>query len=216
MSPTTRHTPLESPRCREYRPPAAPLHKLTPTAQAFSITPREPPHWSVFQPPCIGRLEHPTATMPSTLRATTAYAAHTVTLLSLLTASAMGHSWAEDPHAIHVNRLEKRAPPGFIGCFSSSGSLDSLGSYTYQASGYCLEQCAGQAITALTGGDPCLCGAEAPSLADKVDTAKCSTNCNGYPQEKCTCCLYMCYRSMTNMAFRRRRRLLHCICYRWR
>lgn len=91
----------------------------------------------------------------------------------------------DDLGSMHMNDMQKRVPNGYLGCFSSSGSLDDLGSYMYQASGYCLEKCSGQAITALTGGDTCLCGDIAPSLGDKVDNSKCSINCNGYPVEKC-------------------------------
>jgi cell wall integrity and stress response component len=62
-----------------------------------------------------------------------------------------------------------------------------LGEYTFQASGYCQQQCAGQGllVMATTDGSTCLCGNELPPASDKVDESKCSEPCDGYDQENC-------------------------------
>lgn len=74
-----------------------------------------------------------------------------------------------------------------LDCYSSAGSLQSLGEYTFQASGYCQTQCVGQNqfVMATTDGSTCLCGNELPPDSAKVDESKCSTPCNGYDIENC-------------------------------
>ena len=74
-----------------------------------------------------------------------------------------------------------------LDCYSSAGTLDSLGEYTFQASGYCQTQCAGQnaLVMATTEGSTCLCGNELPPESAKVDDSKCNEPCNGYDVENC-------------------------------
>lgn len=118
------------------------------------------------------------ATMSPTFRATTASAARTFTLLSLLTA--MVHASA--PAA----PLQKRAVT-YEGCYSSSTPLDisAQGTYEYQSSGNCGTQCKGSAVYAMTEGDSCWCGDQLPALSDKVQKSDCDMTCTGYPSDIC-------------------------------
>ena len=74
-----------------------------------------------------------------------------------------------------------------LDCYSSAGSLQSLGEYTFQASGYCQTQCVdqNQFVMATTDGSTCLCGNELPPDSAKVEDSKCSEPCNGYDLEYC-------------------------------
>ncbi|KAF2211891.1 hypothetical protein CERZMDRAFT_59383 [Cercospora zeae-maydis SCOH1-5] len=67
--------------------------------------------------------------------------------------------------------------------------MESVGTYTYQSSGYCSQQCAGKNAGAMatTNGNDCWCGGEIPADSDKVDDSKCNTPCTGYGQDSCTC-----------------------------
>ncbi|CAK4034932.1 in LEU2 3 region [Lecanosticta acicola] len=116
-------------------------------------------------------------------RLTRRNAAH-FAIFYLLTTSALAQiARAHDGSIMEVRQLHKRATSA--GCFSSSTPLTSKGSYQYQSSGYCGQQCKSQAVFAMTGGDTCLCGDELPAASDKVDDSKCSTSCTGYPSDKC-------------------------------
>jgi cell wall integrity and stress response component len=74
-----------------------------------------------------------------------------------------------------------------LDCYSNAGSLTSLGEWTFQSSGYCQQQCAGQKnlVMATINGSTCLCGNDLPPASAKVDESKCSEPCDGYPQENC-------------------------------
>ncbi|KAJ5679671.1 hypothetical protein N7462_007915 [Penicillium macrosclerotiorum] len=74
-----------------------------------------------------------------------------------------------------------------VGCYSSKEGLTNQTSYTFQSSGWCLDRCVGYnaAVFALTGGSDCLCGEELPPSSDKVSSGKCSTACDGWPQDMC-------------------------------
>lgn len=74
-----------------------------------------------------------------------------------------------------------------LDCYSSAGSLESLGEFTFQTSGYCQEQCFGQNnyVMATTDGSTCYCGDDLPPSSAKVDSSKCTEPCNGYDQEYC-------------------------------
>jgi cell wall integrity and stress response component len=75
----------------------------------------------------------------------------------------------------------------YLGCFSSAGSLESQGLYTYQSSGYCTQICWKQSMTvAATGqGSECLCGNVPPASADLVPDSNCNMPCSGYPVQSC-------------------------------
>jgi len=128
-------------------------------------------------------------TMPSTLGATTAYAAHTLAILSLFAATTIAH--AHSPHFPSRSNLSKRglATMTYEGCYSSSSGLTDQGSYTYQTSGYCQPICVkqNQAVLATSGGSDCWCGDVLPPADSKVDDSNCNTPCNGYGSENCTC-----------------------------
>lgn len=73
------------------------------------------------------------------------------------------------------------------GCYSSSGSLQSQGTYIYQSTGYCAATCRNRGNSAMgLSGQECFCGDELPAGSDKVDNSKCNTPCSGYPMDKCT------------------------------
>ncbi|KAI7266000.1 hypothetical protein KC345_g8296 [Hortaea werneckii] len=128
--------------------------------------------------------------MPSTFGVTTAYAA-----LSLLTATvtcthahAHFHQKLTRSQPAAAAALEKRlSAMTYEGCYSSSAGLTDQGSYTYQTSGYCQEQCAPNnfAVMGLSGGSNCWCGNALPQSSNKVSDSKCSTPCNGYGQDNC-------------------------------
>ena len=74
-----------------------------------------------------------------------------------------------------------------LDCYSSAGNLKSLGVYTFQSSGYCQQQCAGQnaLVMGTSDGSTCYCGNDLPSASDIVDRSECNEPCDGYPQENC-------------------------------
>ncbi|RMY45614.1 hypothetical protein D0863_16010 [Hortaea werneckii] len=126
--------------------------------------------------------------MPSTFGVTTAYAA-----LSLLTATvtcthAHAHFHQKLTRSQPAAALEKRlSTMTYEGCYSSSGGLTDQGSYTYQTSGYCQQQCAPDnfAVLGLSGGSNCWCGDALPQSSSKVSDSKCSTPCNGFGEDNC-------------------------------
>lgn len=126
--------------------------------------------------------------MPSTSKTAPKTAAHAFALFSLLTTAAFAQI-ARSPDGsimeLHGHQLHKRANT-YVGCFSSSAPLSIQNTYQYQSSGYCGDHCDG-AVIGLTGGGTCLCGDQIPAKSSKVDDSKCSTTCDGYPQENCTC-----------------------------
>lgn len=70
-----------------------------------------------------------------------------------------------------------------LGCYDSiPSSYTSKGSYTYQSSDYCSQQCSSYSFFALTKGSTCYCGNDAPSGDSSGD---CSTTCFGYGAETC-------------------------------
>ncbi|EGW30439.1 uncharacterized protein SPAPADRAFT_63278, partial [Spathaspora passalidarum NRRL Y-27907] len=71
-----------------------------------------------------------------------------------------------------------------LGCFSrSSVSASSAGTYIYQSSGYCQQECGGKRIAALINGNQCYCGDSDPS--DSVDKKYCNKPCSGYGLDMC-------------------------------
>ncbi|KAI4165081.1 MAG: hypothetical protein LQ342_001358 [Letrouitia transgressa] len=75
----------------------------------------------------------------------------------------------------------------FKGCFSSSKPLEDQGSWTYQSPGYCQTLCVGinKPVMGTTEGSNCWCGDFIPAASSKVADSKCSTDCQGYPDDKC-------------------------------
>lgn len=76
----------------------------------------------------------------------------------------------------------------FSGCFSSSYPLQDMGSYTFQSSGACQNECGAQnkPVMGLTSGTNCFCGDQLPPSDSKVDDTDCNTPCAGYNKEFCT------------------------------
>lgn len=131
-----------------------------------------------------------TVTMTSTFRSATINAARTVTLLSLFSAAVMAHARPQDQ--MTHEQLHRRATQRYEGCYSSAGSLESDGSYMYQSTGYCGEQCTGkdQAVMGLTEGNSCWCGGSIPSDSDKVDDERCNSPCTGFGSDNCRRCYF--------------------------
>lgn len=76
----------------------------------------------------------------------------------------------------------------FKGCYKSVDWMKDLGSYTYQSSGYCQNQCQdmGKPVFALWKGSNCLCADKLPSKSKKVPKDQCNVACDGWPQDMCT------------------------------
>lgn len=78
------------------------------------------------------------------------------------------------------------------GCFSSSGSMSDLGSFTYQTAGYCQDQCVKQQkpVMATSKGSNCWCGDLLPVSNSKVSDSECNSKCDGYDKDTCKfiCC----------------------------
>lgn len=124
-------------------------------------------------------------TMPSSLAATTAYAAYALSALTLCASLTSAH--AHGPSALG-GRLGKRTPVmTYSGCYSSSTGLSDQGSYTYQTPSYCQPICVAknQAVFGLSQGSNCWCGDELPPASSKVDDSNCNAPCNGYGQDDC-------------------------------
>ncbi|KAL4816840.1 hypothetical protein BDW67DRAFT_160951 [Aspergillus spinulosporus] len=77
----------------------------------------------------------------------------------------------------------------YVGCFSSPGSFENLGTYTFQSIGHCLNQCseAGYNIGdyAAVKETDCYCGDVDPAKDDLVDDDQCSAECPGYAPDAC-------------------------------
>ncbi len=71
------------------------------------------------------------------------------------------------------------------GCYKDDGSMNNLGSYTFQSQGYCSTTCKAQgfSVFGMAAGDECLCGASLP--ADSVANSFCNQACTGYPGDNC-------------------------------
>lgn len=71
------------------------------------------------------------------------------------------------------------------GCYKDDGSMNNLGSYTFQSQGYCSTTCKAQgfSVFGMASGDECLCGASLP--ADSVASSFCNQACTGYPGDTC-------------------------------
>ncbi|KAH3682302.1 hypothetical protein WICPIJ_006717 [Wickerhamomyces pijperi] len=70
-----------------------------------------------------------------------------------------------------------------LGCYSSlPSSFGSVMEYTWQSSSYCYSQCSGYSYFALSEGNGCYCGNDAPS---GDTTSGCTTACFGYNKEMC-------------------------------
>lgn len=74
----------------------------------------------------------------------------------------------------------------YIGCFTSSGSLENQGSYTFQTVGYCIDVCNGGDFKyAAVQKNNCLCGNTVPEQADMTDDGECSSACPGFANDNC-------------------------------
>lgn len=83
---------------------------------------------------------------------------------------------------------EDLKPSTSKGCFSGADGFLSQGSFMYQSQGHCQEICVGlkKPVMALTGGSDCSCGDLLPVASSKVSDSECGTDCNGWPDQKCT------------------------------
>ncbi|CAH6723209.1 protein Slg1p [[Candida] jaroonii] len=74
-----------------------------------------------------------------------------------------------------------------VGCFdrSSVKGLTSKGSYIYQSTSYCQEQCSGHKYAALISGSTCYCGDTSIDESNSVDISNCDTPCQGYDSTDC-------------------------------
>ncbi|RMZ82671.1 hypothetical protein DV738_g1442, partial [Chaetothyriales sp. CBS 135597] len=73
-----------------------------------------------------------------------------------------------------------------LDCYNAIPSdYDSKGSYTFQTSGYCQDQCAGYSVMAITAGSTCYCANELPSDENKASSTNCNTPCQGFGTETC-------------------------------
>ncbi|KAI5361373.1 Putative carbohydrate-binding WSC [Septoria linicola] len=106
-------------------------------------------------------------------------------MLSLLTVSAMAQ--IQQPYQMSEALLQKRANAVYQGCYNSAASMESVGTYMYQSSGYCSTQCsnADSPAMAMTNGNDCYCGGELPSDDDKVSDSQCDSPCTGFGQDNC-------------------------------
>ena len=111
---------------------------------------------------------------------------------SLLASPVMGQATPTDdtdgqPTVSPAADLPTVRTPVSAGCFKSSGDMVDMGSYTFQAMGWCQPLCIHQAkpYLAFVNGTHCFCGDEPPSDDDKVDDSNCQTSCKGFPGDKC-------------------------------
>ncbi|RMZ91252.1 hypothetical protein DV736_g1512, partial [Chaetothyriales sp. CBS 134916] len=73
-----------------------------------------------------------------------------------------------------------------LDCYDAIPSdYTSKGSYTFQTSGYCHDQCAGFSVMAITAGSTCYCGSELPSDSNKASSDSCNTPCQGFDTQTC-------------------------------
>lgn len=75
----------------------------------------------------------------------------------------------------------------YKGCFNSAGGMTDLGSFTFQAPGYCQQQCVDQnkPVMGTTKGSNCWCGDLLPDPDSKVPDSECSSSCDGYDKDYC-------------------------------
>lgn len=79
-----------------------------------------------------------------------------------------------------------RQDANYIGCFTSSGSLENQGGYTFQTVGYCLNVCDhGDFKYAALQKNNCFCGNAVPEQADMTDDGDCSSPCPGFANDNC-------------------------------
>ncbi|RAK83132.1 WSC-domain-containing protein [Aspergillus costaricaensis CBS 115574] len=76
---------------------------------------------------------------------------------------------------------------GFVGCYSSSGSLVNKGSSQFQSTGLCTSTCGrnGARYAATTNSVDCYCGSSLPPSAKLVSQSECNVNCPGFPEDHC-------------------------------
>ncbi|PYH69381.1 WSC domain-containing protein [Aspergillus vadensis CBS 113365] len=76
---------------------------------------------------------------------------------------------------------------GFVGCYSSSGSLVNKGSSQFQSTGLCTSTCGrnGARYAATTNSVDCYCGSSLPPSANLVSQSECNVNCPGFPEDHC-------------------------------
>ncbi|RDW63193.1 WSC domain-containing protein [Aspergillus mulundensis] len=82
-----------------------------------------------------------------------------------------------------------RSTSTYVGCFSTTGSWEDFGTFTFQSIGHCVEQCsdAGYNIHdyAAVQDESCYCGDSDPAKADLLDDDECTAKCPGYAGDTC-------------------------------
>ena len=77
------------------------------------------------------------------------------------------------------------APASNLGCYSSISGGDSKGDYTYQTSGYCVNnECPNSPYVAVKGKE-CICLNSLPQSSSKVSSSQCDQPCPGYQSDMC-------------------------------
>ncbi|OKL64448.1 hypothetical protein UA08_00628 [Talaromyces atroroseus] len=87
--------------------------------------------------------------------------------------------WAPRVAAINYNATT------YVDCYKSVPGFIDNGTYTYQSTGWCQEQCVpmGYSVMALLDGKSCYCGDELPP--NSTQTSGCDTPCQGFGQDDC-------------------------------
>ncbi|KAA8894487.1 hypothetical protein FN846DRAFT_409786 [Sphaerosporella brunnea] len=85
--------------------------------------------------------------------------------------------------------------PTYVGCYSTSGSMNQSAENEFQSRGSCRSTCVddagtndngnGYAVMSMTKGTWCYCGNFLPNSVFKVDDSKCKQPCGGFSQETC-------------------------------
>ena len=84
-----------------------------------------------------------------------------------------------------VSAADYTAPASNLGCYSSISGGDSKGDYTYQTSGYCVNnECPNSPYVAVKGKE-CICLNSLPQSSSKVSSSQCDQPCPGYQSDMC-------------------------------
>ncbi|RMD44714.1 hypothetical protein DV735_g247, partial [Chaetothyriales sp. CBS 134920] len=103
-------------------------------------------------------------------------------VLSLLASLATAQSTASAATSVAA----ASGPIQTLDCYDAiPADYTSKGSYTFQTSGYCQDQCSGYAVMAITAGSTCYCANELPSDDNKASSDKCNTPCQGFDTQTC-------------------------------
>lgn len=72
------------------------------------------------------------------------------------------------------------------GCYSSTTGLTLNSTDTFNSAGYCSTQCLALEMPVMATKDStCYCGPTLPPASTSTDNSSCTTQCPGYPSDKC-------------------------------